>query len=80
VGQPQEAPVEAPVGASARGGGVGGPWGAHEARWAGAGSRRGSAPNRSGGSSPLMWTLEDAIQTPRYQGKWRIRAVSHGLI
>jgi hypothetical protein len=26
------------------------------------------------------WTLEDTIQTPLYQGRWQIRAASHGLI
>jgi len=26
------------------------------------------------------WTLEDTIQTPSHQGKWRIRAASHGPI
>ena len=26
------------------------------------------------------WTLEDTIQSPLHQGKWRISSVSHGLI
>jgi hypothetical protein len=30
--------------------------------------------------STTQWTLEDTIQTPLHQGRWRIRVVSHGLI